>query len=156
IADYERRAAEIVPKVLYEPMFARGESTIRNNTTAFEKLKFQPRVLVDVSSRNLATSVLGQRGSMPGMLAPVGGQMRVHAEGDLASVRAAGAAGTLMTLNHSSNYSIEEVAREASGPIWFQLYFLRDREILKRTVQRAEDAGYQALVVTVDTPGFQT
>ena len=119
--------------------------TVEAPYTAAERLTFLPQPARDVS-----TKVLGQDITLPVMLAPSGFHQRTHPDGELASVRAAGSAGTIMCLSTASTYSIEEVAEASSGPIWFQLYFLRQREVTETLVRRAEEAGYTALVVTVD------
>ena len=154
IADYEARAREIMPRTLFDVMFgavgAPDWLTNTRNVEALDSIKLRPRVLVDVSHRDLTTEVLGQKISLPVMLAPGGIHQRVHPEGELASARAAGSLGTIMAVGVASSFSIEEVAEVATGPLWFQLYFLRDRELTAALVSRAADAGYTALVLTVD------
>ncbi len=128
------------------------EVTLRANRTAFARLRLRPRVLVDVSQRDLRASMLGTQVSMPIVVAPTALQCLAHPEGECATARAAGAAGTLMTLSTAATRSLEEVAAAASGPLWFQLYVYRERQLTERMVRRAEDAGYRALVLTVDAP----
>ena len=130
---------------------AGDEVTLRRNRAAFEGITVNPRFLVDVSSRDLSTTVLGQQISVPVMVTPAGGQRYVHPEGERATARAAGAAGTLMTLPSNSGYSIEEVAQVATGPLWFQLSHFGD-EVTELLVTRAEAAGYRAICLTVDAP----
>ena len=159
VPDYEARARETMPKALlhFDRLFGTyGAPTMTpntNNLAAFEALKLRPRVLVDVSHRDLSTEVLGQKISFPVMLAPLGTHQLAHPEGELASARAAGAAGTIMGLSTGSSYSIEEVADVATGPLWFQLYFFKDRELTETLVRRAQRAGYTALMLTVDNLG---
>ena len=131
---------------------AEDEVTLRENRAAFQRLRLRPRVLVDVSKIDPSTTVLGQRIEFPVLLAPVAVQRLAHPDGELASARAAAAAGTIMALSTSASCSIEEVARAAEGPRWFQLYFNRDREVTRRLVERAEAHGYSALCLTVDLP----
>src|SRR3990172_7673074 len=131
---------------------AEDEVTLRENRAAFQRLRLRPRVLVDVSKIDPSTTVLGQRIAFPVLLAPVAVQRLAHPDGELASARAAAAAGTIMALSTSASCSIEEVARAAEGPRWFQLYFNRDREVTRRLVERAEAHGYSALCLTVDLP----
>ena len=154
IPDYEARAREIVPATLFDRLFgARGSPrwiTNTSNVAAFESIKLKPRVMVDLSHRELSTTVLGEEISFPVILAPVGAHRRAHPEGELATARAAGAAGTAMSLSSASTYSIEEVAAVADGPLWFQTYVFRDRDLTEVIVRRAEKAGYSALLVTVD------
>lgn len=127
-------------------------STVRANRAAFERWRIVPRMLRDVSRRDLATTVLGTPMPAPVLLAPVGVQTIVHPEGELASARAAAALGLVFVHSTAAAHSIEEVA-EASGdgPRWYQLYWPRDRAVAASLVSRAEATGYAALVVTVDT-----
>jgi 4-hydroxymandelate oxidase len=156
VKDYEERASDIIPGPLFRVTLGHEDSTTKNNLQAFTRVKFRPRVLVDVSRRRQGTAALGQPISFPVMIAPAGTNMRVHPDGELASARAAGDAGTLFVLSHAASYSIEEVARVATGPLWFQVYALRDREVVARAVRRAEAAGYKAIVLTVDHPGVRS
>ncbi len=160
VADYEARARETMPQALFDRLFGtHGGPTMTSNTSnlaAFEALKLRPRVLADVSHRDLSTEVLGQKISFPVMLAPTGTHQRAHPQGELASARAAGAAGTIMGLSTASSYSIEEVVEAAGGPLWFQLYFFRDRELTEILVRRAQAAGYSALMLTVDNLGARS
>lgn len=128
------------------------EVTLRANCAAFQQIRLRPRVLVDVSACDLRTTVLGAPVSMPILIAPMGCQALAHPEGERATARAAGEAGTLMVASTMSNVSLSETAQAATGPLWFQLYVYRDRRIAERLVRQAEQAGYRALVVTVDTP----
>ena len=157
INDYESRAKETMPKALFDRLFGElGAPDWTSNTAnvlAMESVKLRPRVLVDVSRRDLSTEVLGQRISLPVMLAPTGTHQRAHPAGELASAHAAAAAGTIMGLSTASSYSIEEVAQAAENPLWFQLYFFQNRELTEILVRRAENAGYAAIMLTVDNLG---
>lgn len=157
IGDYEARARETMPKALFDRLFgdlgAPDWTTNTANVRAMEAVKLRPRVLVDVSQRDLSTEVLGQRISFPVMLAPTGTHQRAHPAGELASARAAAAADTIMGLSTASSYSIEEVAEVAAAPLWFQLYFFHDRELTEILVRRAENSGYSAMMLTVDNLG---
>ncbi len=157
VPDYEARARETMPTALFDRLFGTYGASIMtsnsNNLAAFEAIKLRPRVLADVSHRELSTEVLGQKISFPVMLAPTGTHQRAHPQGELASARAAGASGTIMGLSTASSYSIEEVAEVGTGPLWFQLYFFRDRELTEILVRRAQQAGYSALMLTVDNLG---
>lgn len=157
INDYESRAKETMPKALFDRLFGElGAPDWTSNTAnvlAMESVKLRPRVLVDVSRRDLSTEVLGQRISLPVMLAPTGTHQRAHPAGELASARAAAAASTIMGLSTASSYSIEEVAQAAENPLWFQLYFFQNRELTEILVRRAENAGYTAMMLTVDNLG---
>ena len=105
--------------------------------------------------RDMSTEVLGQRISMPVMLAPTGTHQRAHPAGELASARAAAAADTIMGLSTASSYSIEEVAEVADNPLWFQLYFFQDRELTEILVRRAENAGLHRHDADGGQPGRQ-
>jgi 4-hydroxymandelate oxidase len=157
IADYEERARGILPRSLFDVLFGWfGAPGFEGNTHSMEALqatRLRPRVMVGVEDRKLSTTVLGEPISLPVMVAPAGYHQRAHPEGELATARGAAAAGTLYTVATSATYSIEEVAEVATGPLWFQLYFVRDRSINRNLIERAEAAGYRALVITVDSLG---
>jgi 4-hydroxymandelate oxidase len=131
---------------------ANDEVTLRENRAAFDRIRIFYRVLVDVSERDASTTVLGERVSMPILLAPTAFHKLAHPDGELATVRAAGRAGTVMILSTLSNTRIEDVASAATGPLWFQLYVYRDRGATRALVERVEAAGARALVLTVDAP----
>ncbi len=131
---------------------ALDELTLRENRSAFERLRIAYRVLVDVSRRDSSTTVLGHRLSFPVIVAPTAFQRMAHPDGELATTRAAGAAGTIMVLSSLSNTAVEQVVATATGPVWFQLYVYRDRAATAGLVARAEAAGCKAIVLTVDAP----
>ncbi|HEY1551259.1 MAG TPA: alpha-hydroxy acid oxidase [Kofleriaceae bacterium] len=131
---------------------ADDEICVRKNCEAFAKYELHHRVLVDVSRRELATTLLGERLAMPIAVAPTAFHRLAHDDGELATVRGAGDAGTLFILSTLSNTAIEDVVAAATGPVWFQLYVYKDRGATHALVQRAEAAGARALVVTVDAP----
>jgi 4-hydroxymandelate oxidase len=128
------------------------EVTLRENVAAYARIPLHHRVLIDVSRRSAETTVLGQRVTMPVLIAPTAFHKLAHPEGEIATVRAAGASGTVMILSSLSNTPIEDVVREATGPVWFQLYVYRDRTATEAVIARAEAAGCRALVLTVDAP----
>lgn len=132
---------------------AEDEITLRENRAAFQRMHLLPRVLVDVSQRQLATTILGTPVALPVLVAPMGFHALAHPDGELATVRAAAAADTIYVASTAATYSLEAIAAAAPAtPRWFQLYVYRDREVTRALVQRAEAAGYRALCVTVDTP----
>src|SRR5947199_10292746 len=108
---------------------AEEEVSLRRNREAFAKWALRPRVLVDVSKRDTSTSVLGQRVSMPILVAPTAFHGLVHPEGEVATARGAAAAGTLMVVSAIATRELEEVAKAVAGPRWFQLYVWRVREV---------------------------
>jgi len=153
VFDYETLTqARLEPNVWsYYSSGSDDEVTLRANRTAFERIRLRPRMLVDVSTCDMRTTVLGTPLSMPILLAPTAFHGLAHPEGECATARAAGKANTLMVASTSSTRSLEDIAREASGPLWFQLYF-SDRKSSEELVHRAEAAGYRAIVITVDAP----
>jgi 4-hydroxymandelate oxidase len=154
VGDYESLARERMEPVNWE--YIQGgsgeEQTLRANRAAFERVFFQPRVLVDVSRCDLSTRLLGTPVSLPVGVAPMAYHRLAHPEGEVATARAAGAVGALMVVSTFSSRKLEEVAQAAQGPLWFQVYCFRRREVTEALVRRAEAAGYRALVLTVDTP----
>src|SRR5262249_56543319 len=154
IFDFEAAAQKKLPATAYA-YYASGawdELTLRENHEAYQRSMLKYRVLVDVSNRDLSTSVLGEQISMPIMIAPVALQKMAHRDGELATAAAAGAAGTIMILSTIATSSIEEVMKVATGALWFQLYVYKDRGVTRSLVERAEAAGYRAIVLTVDPP----
>jgi 4-hydroxymandelate oxidase len=131
---------------------AGDEITLRWNREAFDKIRLDTRVLRDVSNVDTKTSLLGIDLLFPVMLAPTALHKLAHPEGELATAKGAGDAGTAMVLSTMSSTSLEDVAKVATSPPWFQLYVQKDKGFTKELVERAVAAGYKALVVTVDTP----
>lgn len=129
---------------------AHDEITLRENRAAFERMTLHYRVLRDVSRRTTEVELFGQQLTMPVLLAPTAFHQMATEEGELATARAAAAAGTVMILSTLSTRSIEEVSAASGGRLWFQLYVYRDRVATRELVARAEAAGARALVLTVD------
>lgn len=157
VSDYEAQAQGRLHQSIWD--FYQGgsgdEVTLRGNRAAFERIRLRPRVLVDVSQCDIRTSVLGIPVSMPILVAPTAAHRMAHPDGECATAWAAGDAGTLMTVSSSASRSIEDIAQAASGPLWFQLY-IDTYDQAKNYVQRAEAAGYRAIVLTVDLPRLGT
>lgn len=128
------------------------ESTLADERAAYRRYRLRPRVLVDVERIDPATTLLGAHVSFPVGIAPMAYHGLVDPLGEVATVRAAGAVGALTVVSMFASTTLEDVAAAATGPLWFQLYVLRRREVTEALVARAEAAGYGALVVTVDTP----
>lgn len=126
--------------------------TMRANREAFDEWRIVPRMLKDVSERTLARTVLGTELPAPVLLAPIGVQTVAHPEGELASARAAAQIGVPLIASTAAAHTIEQIA-QAAGELdcWYQLYWPRDRELARSFVSRAEQAGYKAIVVTLDT-----
>ncbi|NOY17573.1 MAG: alpha-hydroxy-acid oxidizing protein [Gammaproteobacteria bacterium] len=130
---------------------AETEYTASRNTAAFNEINLIPRCLVDVSSVDTSTTVLGQDIEWPVICAPTGASRFFHAQGELAVARAAADAGTLYSLSVMSTYSLEEVAAVSAAPKMFQLYIFRDRDFTQALIERCKRADYRALCLTVDT-----
>lgn len=154
IEDLRRQAMRRLPRGIFE-YIDRGsedEVALRENRDAFERIRLRPRMLVDVSARSTAAAILGQVHAMPAIVAPTGAAGLVWHEGELAIAKAAAAAGIPFTLATGSMTAMEKVATEAGGRLWFQLYMWADRGLSHQLVDRARRAGFEGLVVTVDTP----
>ena len=149
--DFEAAARDRLPQLAYD-YYAGGsydELTLADNQAAFRRRKLVYRVLRDLSSRTLATTVLGQPVSMPVLVAPTAFHRLAHEEGEVATARAAAAQGTVMMLSTLSTCTLEAVCGTGAA-VWFQLYVYRDRGATRALVERAEAAGCKALVLTVD------
>lgn len=133
---------------------AEDERTMAANRFGFDRIGFRPRVLRDVSCIDTSVELLGVRRPTPMVLAPTGFTRIAHPDGELAVARAAGRLGIPYTLSTLATRSIEEVAAVAAGPLWFQVYMWRDRGLVASLIDRAAAAGYEALVLTVDTSVF--
>jgi len=154
IDDVRLLAKKRLPKMAFDYIDggADAEITLRANIADLARVTLRPRSLVDVSAPSLTTTVVGETLPMPLLLGPCGLIRLAGGDGELSAVRAAGKAGLIYTISTASSWSIEEIEAEASGPLWFQLYMWRNREIITTLVQRAKEAGCTALVVTVDVP----
>jgi 4-hydroxymandelate oxidase len=151
--EFETLAKERLPKAEYDYIAggATDEISVERNRRAFESIALRPRVLTDVSRPDLSTTVLGNKVSLPVLLAPCGGHNKAHPEGEMASCRAAAAFGTILAVSANASITFEELARAATGPLWLQLYSFRDREMTKSWLSRAKEAGYKALCITLDS-----
>ena len=152
IFEYEALAKERLPSADYDYIAGGGadEITLRRNRAVFDSIMLRPRVLVDISQQDMSTTVLGTRIELPVMADPSGHHTIAHPDGELATARATGSMGTVMVLSSSPAYTLEGVAQAATGPIWFQQYLYRDPGLTKAFANRAEEAGYTALCVTLD------
>ena len=151
--DYERLAAERLDPGAHG-YYAGGsgdELTLRDNVAAFQRWQLRPRVLVDVAGCTTETTVLGHELSMPLVVAPVAFQRVAHPDGEVGMARAARAAGTAMCLSTMATSTFDELA-QTGAQRWFQLYVFRDGQMTADLVARARDAGFTALLLTVDTP----
>lgn len=154
VNEFSVLARHVLPKMIYD-FYAGGaedEWTLRENVAAFQRIRLRPRVLIDVSHVDLSTTILGFKISAPIMIAPTAMHKLAHPEGELATARAAAAAGTIMVLSFSSTNTVEEVAATCDAVRFFQLYVYKNRNISAELVRRAERVGYKAIVLTADTP----
>lgn len=154
IADYAAAARERLDRAAYE-YYAGGaldELTLHDNSAAYRRIGLRYRVLAGVREPDLRTTLLGREVAMPIAVAPTAFHKMAHPDGELGTARAAGAAGALFVLSGLSNTAMEEVFAAATGPRFFQLYIYKDRGVTRELVARAEAAGAEAIVLTVDTP----
>jgi L-lactate dehydrogenase (cytochrome) len=131
---------------------AEDERSNGRNCDAFTRLEFRPRVLKDVTDVDTSTTVLGKKKKLPLILAPTGFSRIAHSEGELAVARAAAKAGVTYSLSTLGTRSIEDVAAVNDGAKWFQVYVWKDRGLVQELLERAKDAGYEAILFTVDVP----
>jgi len=153
VADLRRIARRRLPRGVFDYVDggAEDELTLRANTAAFRRIGFAPRVLRDVGSVDPSTTLLGAPLSFPLALSPTGFTRIADPDGELAVARAAARVEIPYTLSTLGTRSIEEIAAVSSGRLWFQVYMWRDRGLVKEMIGRAASAGYEALVLTVDT-----
>ena len=155
VADYfERAAATVEPKVwCYFEGGAGDEITMRANVGAYRRWQLRPRVLVDVAGASAAATVLGTPISMPLLVAPFAMQRLLHPDGEVATARAAAAAGTVICVSTITSSAHDEIAEAGgSAPRWLQLYVLRDRQRTLDHIAEARECGYSAIALTVDVP----
>lgn len=154
VSDYEALARDRMSAQAwaYVSGGAADELTLRANSEAFRRLQLQTRVLRDLEGGNTRLNLLGRELDYPIMLAPVAYQKLVHADGELATALAAAAMKAGMIVSTQASTALEDIARHAPNALWFQLYLQADKGLTRALVQRAEAAGYLALVVTVDAP----
>jgi L-lactate dehydrogenase (cytochrome) len=154
IEDFRPIARQRIPKPVFDYLDggAEGEVTLRENCKVFNDVTFRPRHAVALSECGLCTTVLGFTFSLPFMLAPVGYSRMMHPGGEVAAARAAGRAGTGYILSTISGHKLEDVRAASKGPVFYQLYLMGGRGAAEAVIERARVAGFNALVVTIDTP----
>ncbi|MDA0790475.1 MAG: alpha-hydroxy acid oxidase [Proteobacteria bacterium] len=152
IEDLRQLARRRVPRMFYDYVDSGSwtEHTYRVNSTSFEAIALRQRVLRNLETRSLRTTLIGQQVALPLALAPVGLTGMQHGNGEILAARAAERFGVPFTLSTMSICSIEDVAANTTSPFWFQLYVMRDRDFIGRLIDRAKAAGCSALVLTVD------
>ena len=151
--EFEAAAKERLLKEDYDYIAggATDEISVDRNHRAFESWALRPRVLRDVHSLDLSTTVLGIKIDLPVLIAPCAGHKKAHADGEIATGRAAAARGTIYAVSANASVPFEELAKAARGHLWLQMYLFRDREMTKEWLWRAKAAGYEAVCVTVDS-----
>jgi L-lactate dehydrogenase (cytochrome) len=154
IDDFRPIARARVPKPVFDYLDggAEGEVTLRENCRIFNDVTFRPRHAVALSDCSLCTTVLGFKLSLPFLLAPVGYSRMMHPGGEVAAARAAGKAGTGYILSTISGHKLEDVRAGSTGPVFYQLYLMGGRGAAEGVIERARVAGFNGLVVTIDTP----
>ncbi len=154
IEDLRRLARRRLPRAVFDFFDggAEDETTLRDNRAAFERVRLAPKTLVDVTRIDTETQILGARSKLPIAVGPTGGVGFGWHRGDVGIARAAAAAGIPYTLSTMATSSVERVAREAGGRLWFQAYVFKQREITAQLIERARRFGYEALMITVDVP----
>ena len=153
IADLRRAAMRRLPRAVFDYVDggADAENTLRSNVSVFDEILFRPRGAVASPRANLETTVLGQRFSLPFLLAPVGSTRLLFPKGEVEAARAAGDAGAGYILSTLAGTSLEEVKAGSTGTCWYQVYLVGGRDIASAAIERARKVGYSALVLTVDT-----
>ena len=154
VEDYRGLAHKRLPRAVIDFIEggAEDEITISRNRDSFENIHIIPRILTDVSVRDISTTILGTPVSSPIVLCPVGLATLAHPLGEVAAGIAAANKGIISTYSSSSSWNLEDIAAASSGVKWFQLYIWKDRKLTAEIVERARKSGYQALVLTVDVP----
>src|SRR5216117_3356731 len=153
IEDLRRAAKRRLPRVVFDYIDggAEAEQTLRANCRAFETVTLRPRCAVATPACDLRATVIGAPLSMPLILAPIGSSRLMYQRGEEAAARAAGRAGIIYTLSTLSGCRLEDVAAASKGPVWYQLYLVGGRDCALAAIERARNAGFSALVVTIDT-----
>jgi (S)-mandelate dehydrogenase len=154
IEDLRQMARRRLPRAIFDFFDggAEDETTLRENRAAFQRVRLLPKVLVDVAQVDTRVNLFGVESSLPLAIGPTGGIAAGRVNADIMLARAAKAFGIPYTLATPAGTSIERLAAEVPGRRWFQLYVVRDREFREKLVSRAKEAGYEALLVTVDLP----
>jgi 4-hydroxymandelate oxidase len=154
VDDFELLARQRLSHMAYEFLAggAGDEATLRWNRESYERIRLRPRVLEDVTLLDTTVTLFGQTMPSPILLAPVAYQRLLHAEGEVASVRGAGATGTTFVVSTATNCRIEDIAAAATAPLWLQIYIQEDRGTTRDLIARARAAGVSVLCLTVDTP----
>jgi (S)-mandelate dehydrogenase len=156
ISDLREVARRRVPGFVFEYVEggSEDEASLQCNRTSFAALRLVPQTLVDTSSRHQRVEILGRAAGAPLIIGPTGLNGMLHADGDIGLARAAAKLGIPYTLSTMSTTRLEDVAKQAGGRLWMQLYVMKNRAIAENIMSRAADAGYEALVFTTDANVF--
>jgi len=154
LPEFEEHAQRCLSPMAYAYIAsgAADEITLRWNRDAYDSIRLRPRVLRDVANVDTTVTLFGQTLAFPILLAPTAYHRVIHPEGEIETAKGAGAAGATWVVSTATTTPLEDIARVATAPLWFQLYVQPDKSITKDLVQRAEAVGCQALCLTVDTP----
>jgi 4-hydroxymandelate oxidase len=154
LPELEEHARRWLPSVTYEYVAsgAADEHTVRWNREAYDRIRLRPRVLRDIANVDTRVTLFGAELPFPFLLAPVAYHRAIHPEGELATAAGAGAAGATWVVSTATTTPLDEIARAATAPLWFQLYMQPDREVNRDLVRLAESVGCAAMCLTVDTP----
>jgi L-lactate dehydrogenase (cytochrome) len=153
IEDLRQAAKRRLPRSVFDYIDggAEAEVTLRENVRAYEDITFRPKSAVKIPEVNLATTVLGTKIALPFILAPVGSSRMFWPRGEEVAAKVAGAAGTIYSLSTLSGCRLEDVRKATPGTAWYQLYLCGGRDVASATIQRAQEVGYSALILTIDT-----
>jgi L-lactate dehydrogenase (cytochrome) len=154
ISDLRRLAKRRLPRAVFDYIDggADAELTLQGNVRVFDTVTFRPRCAVAIPQTDLQTTVLGTRLQLPFLLAPVGSSRMFYPRGEVVAASVAGRFGTAYTLSTLSGCRLEDVKAGTSGPCWYQVYLVGGRDVATSAILRAKQAGYSAIVVTIDTP----
>ena len=154
VTDFEPTAKQKMSSMAWEYIngAAADELTVKWNREAYQKLRLKPNILVDVSALDTRVTLFGKEHAFPILLAPTAYHKLAHPEGEIATARGAGLTGATMVISSFATTTMEDIAKAAKAPLWFQLYVQHDHGFTRELVQRAEAVGCQALCVTVDSP----
>jgi lactate oxidase len=153
LRDLEEMAARVIPRGGFDFICggAGDEWTMRENLAAFLRVAIAPDYLSGAKQPDTSTTILGARLTLPVITAPMGGHRLAHEEGEVATASGTAAAGSLVAISSVSNVGLEQVMAGSAGPKWFQIYLPDDKGFARELLQRARQAGYRAVIVTVDT-----
>jgi 4-hydroxymandelate oxidase len=154
LPEFEEHARQCMPPMAYDFLAsgAADENTLRWNRESYDRIRLRPRILHDAGTIDTRVTLFGHEHAFPVLLAPTAYHRALHPEGELATARGAGAAGATWVVSTATTTPLEDIARVATAPLWFQLYVQPDKGATQALVQRAEANGCQALCLTVDTP----